>query len=128
MPRSRFDSATLRTLDALCRRYGGSPAARLGIEAAAARAAQGGDDEEADRWRWWALCVDEAAAVAGLRAEAEAVEAARRPGARPASVDRNGVISGAIPYRPELAPAWIDDLFPEGPVAPGSAPGTTLIA
>lgn len=47
------------------------------------------------------------AARAEREAEAEAPKGATVKG---------GVISGKVPYRPQDAPAWLDALFPEGPI------------
>lgn len=66
-----------------------------------------------------------------MRRENELVAEARASATTKADADgatvKGGIIKGRVPYRPDLAPSWLDTLFPEGPANP-VPPGEVLIA
>lgn len=60
-------------------------------------------------------------------AQAEATErSATRSAAPQGATAQAGVISGRVPFRPDLAPPWLDAQLPEGK-ATMLAPSATLI-
>lgn len=90
------------------------------------------DWETADRLRYAAYCLDETCAIVGMQRENELVAEARATATTKADAPdgatvKRGVIEGRVPYRPDLAPAWLDTLFPEGPIT-SRPPGEILIA
>lgn len=109
----------------MARRYGSSPSATVGWQARVQAAERGDDWELAERWRYWAYCLDEACAILAMRKEAAPPPADDTPAATGATLSK-GVIKGRLPFRPDDCPAWIDALFPEGDNATLIAPSPLI--
>lgn len=63
-----------------------------------------------------------------MRRDADARAAAEERQAAPQGATvKGGVISGRVPFRPDLAPPWLDALLPEGAGATVPPPTAPLI-